>query len=77
MDAKQALGAVITLLGILLMLYAIAAGFQQGQIGTKEVKAMQTDAMAMIVGWFMVLLGPALWFGEAPAAVKPESSGGR
>ena len=77
MEAKQALGAAITLIGILLMLYAIAAGFQQGQIGNNETKSMATDAMAMIVGWFMVLLGPALWFGEAPAAVRPESSSGR
>ncbi|MEB3774725.1 MAG: hypothetical protein GSR86_07370 [Desulfurococcales archaeon] len=68
MEGKQALGAVITIIGLLLFLYVIAAGGQANAIGSKE--ALNTTALAAIIGWFMILIGPALWFGETPAVIK-------
>jgi len=67
-DSKQALGAALTILGLLLFLYVIVAGAQSGQIGSD--KAFQNDALAAVAGWFLILIGPALWFGETPASIK-------
>ncbi|GBF08855.1 hypothetical protein apy_05800 [Aeropyrum pernix] len=68
MEAKQAAGALLTVVGVLLILYAIYSGFVNETIGSTE--KFSADAAAMIVGWFAVLIGPALLFGETPAAVK-------
>lgn len=68
MDAKRALGALLTALGLLLLFYAIAVGAGDQVIGSKE--ELQGEAVAAIAGWFAILVGPALWFGEAPAVLK-------
>ncbi len=68
MDSKQAVGAIITILGLILFLYIIVDGAQKGAIGSKD--EVSTDALLTIVAWFMILGGPALWFGETPAAIK-------
>lgn len=74
MDAKKALGALITAVGLLLLLYALAGGAGDKAIGSKET--LQTEAIAAILGWFAVLVGPALWFGEAPAVIRKAAQGG-
>ncbi|MEB3779224.1 MAG: hypothetical protein GSR85_03225 [Desulfurococcales archaeon] len=68
MEARSAVGAVVTILGLIFMLYVLAKGASTGAIGSEE--AVNRDAALLILGWFMVLAGPALWFGEAPAKVR-------
>ena len=68
MDLKSATGAVITILGLILFLYIIVDGVQKGAIGSKD--EVSTDALLTILAWFMILGGPALWFGETPAIIK-------
>ena len=74
MTPREALGAVITILGLLLLLYGLAMGVVHGKIG--KAGEVSLDAGAVILGWFLLLIGPAVWFGETPATVKPESSTG-
>jgi len=73
MTPREALGAVITVLGILLLLYGLAMGAVNGKIG--EAHKISLDAGAVILGWFMLLIGPAVWFGETPATIRPEEAG--
>ena len=68
MDAKQAIGIILTALGLLLLLYSLAMGAGDGAIGSKE--QLQGESIAAIAGWFAILVGPALYFGEAPAVLK-------
>jgi len=68
--AVRALGLAITLIGVLLMLYSFAVGPFRGHIGSKE--AWTSDAISMIVGWYFIIVGPALYFGEAPAKIRKE-----
>jgi hypothetical protein len=65
-----AAGLALTLLGVLLFLYAIAEAVAQGHIGSRE--AWTPGAEAILVGWFLLLIGPALAFGETPASLKPK-----
>jgi len=67
--ASKPLGLAMTVLGILLFIYAMIAALSKGQIGSKD--AWTPDAIAILIGWFMLLIGPAIAFGEAPASVKP------
>ncbi len=67
--AVQALGAIITILGIIFLIYVFYQGAVHHAIGAKEEK-MTTDAWLAILGWFFILIGPALWVGETPVAVK-------
>ena len=68
MEGKQVIGAVLTIGGLLLMAYGVVSGLMNGSIGSKE--ALTSDAVAIVVGWFAILIGPALWLGETPAAVR-------
>ncbi|MCE4610402.1 MAG: hypothetical protein F7B17_00335 [Desulfurococcales archaeon] len=68
-EPKRMVGMALTVIGILLLLYAIASGLMNGQIGTKST-AIAPDVAAFIVGWFAILIGPALWLGEVPAAIR-------
>ena len=112
MKPTQALGAAVTVIGLILLIYALAVGAVNRAIGspiaaslyngtttvvthkvtitvdntttTTVVKAtltggvklessptwMDSRVWAAILGWFMVLTGPALWQGEVPAAIK-------
>ena len=109
MRPVQALGATLTILGLVLLGYALASGAFQGSIGdqlevttnpdvvrvvTKTVVgedkrtttytltlrggldlaesqfSFSFDAWAAFLGWFLVLIGPALWQGEVPAVFK-------
>ena len=67
--AVQALGAIITILGIIFLAYVFYVGAEHGMIGSTSPK-MTTDAWLALLGWFFVLIGPALWLGETPVAVK-------
>ncbi len=70
MDAKRGAGAVMTIAGMLLFLYALVAGALRGHIGSKA--AWTPDAVAVIVGWFLIMIGPALYFGSTPARILKE-----
>ncbi|MCE4603853.1 MAG: hypothetical protein F7B20_02665 [Aeropyrum sp.] len=73
MEPKQVVGLILTVVGILLLAYGIISGLQKGVIGSAE--GLTTDAASMIIGWFAILIGPALYFGEAPAAIRKKVGG--
>lgn len=70
--ASRALGLALTAVGVLLFIYAVVAALGKEHIGSKE--AWTPDAIAILVGWFLLLIGPAVAFGEAPVTVKPTAS---
>jgi hypothetical protein len=70
------------------MLYALASPFIYGKgcIGDcvakkPDERVWQPDAAAAILAWFLLIIGPAVAYGEAPVAlekiVKKERGGGR
>jgi hypothetical protein len=66
--AVKALGWLLIALGIIAFAYGFTEGALRGHIGSKT--AFTSDAAAIIVGWFSLLIGPALAFGETPVALK-------
>ncbi|MET1127962.1 MAG: hypothetical protein ABWW70_01420 [Thermoproteota archaeon] len=68
MEARRALGLVLTVLGLLLFIYGFVVGGLRGEIGSKEM--WTSDAASIIAGWFLLIVGPALYFGGAPTAVE-------
>lgn len=75
-DAKKIVGMGLTAIGVLLLAYGVLKGLTSmggegvALVGSKETADMQPDALAMIIGWFAILIGPALWFGETPTVIK-------
>lgn len=69
-NARKALGLALTGLGVLLFLYAAAVAVAKGHLGSRQ--AWTPDAVAVLVGWFLLMLGPAIAYGEAPASIKPQ-----
>jgi len=77
-DPKKIVGAALTIIGIILLAYGVFKGIAAptsvdenrgiNLIGSKQ--DLQADAIAVIVGWFAILIGPALWFGETPAVIR-------
>ena len=67
-QAVRALGYILMALGIILFIYAFAIGPSKGYLGSKE--SMTADTAALIVGWFSLLIGPALAFGETPVSIR-------
>jgi len=67
--AVQAIGAILTILGIIFLIYVFYYGATHGAIGSSQAK-MTTEAWLALLGWFFILVGPALWLGETPVAVK-------
>ncbi len=67
-QAVRALGAILTILGVVLLLYVFYAGATKGTIG--EPGTMSRDAWLALIGWFSMLIGPALWAGETPVSIK-------
>lgn len=59
---RKYLGMVLTVVGALLIAYAIVTGGVVGSI-TGAV------AYAATVGWLCVMIGPWLWYGEVPRTV--------
>jgi len=66
--AVKAIGAILTIGGLLILLYVFYIGATKGMIG--EPGQMSRDAWLAIIGWFAFLIGPALWAGETPVAIK-------
>jgi uncharacterized membrane protein len=74
-QAAKALGYTLVIIGIILLVYAFTIGALHGHMGTcanAKCTAHEWDASAYsaIIGWFLILIGPALIFGEAPELVK-------
>ncbi len=65
--ALRAVGAALTVVGLLLFAYAFAVGAQKGVIGSKD--QWTSDAVAVLVGWFLLMIGPALYFGKTPSSI--------
>lgn len=66
---KTLLGAAITILGILLFIYAFFyVMITKGAVGVKG--QITADPIIGIVGCLLILVGPALWFGEVPVNIK-------
>ncbi len=71
--AVKALGIIITLIGLALLVYAFYEGAVNGSIG--NAGETSKAAWAAIIGWFAILIGPALWEGETPVTIKKKLSG--
>jgi len=74
-QAAKALGYTLVIIGIVLLIYAFTIGALHGHMGAcanAKCTAREWDASAYsaIIGWFLILIGPALIFGEAPEIVK-------
>ncbi len=85
--ARAAVGAAITIIGLILLLWGLATGWSAKHIGTyATVKydntthklvvegkpaGLNKDSASVILGWFLVLIGPAIWFGEVPQILRP------
>ena len=74
--AVRALGYVLVIIGVILLIYTFAAGAFTGYIGGAcantncSTHAWDAASYSAIIGWFLILIGPALIFGEAPELVK-------
>ncbi|MCE4614193.1 MAG: hypothetical protein F7B60_01500 [Desulfurococcales archaeon] len=73
--AVKALGYTLVVIGVILLIYSFTVGWLNGHIGTcanAKCTAYNWDATSYsaIIGWFLILIGPALIFGEAPELVK-------
>jgi len=67
-SAVKALGAILTIIGLLLLLYVFYVGAKTGSIG--KPGEMSRDAWLALIGWFSFLIGPALWAGETPVTIR-------
>jgi hypothetical protein len=69
MPVKTLLGATITIIGLLLFIYAFFyVAITQGAVGVKG--QVTADPIIGAAGFLMILIGPALWFGEVPVNIK-------
>ena len=69
MGAKESLGLAITVLAIAILLYELLyVSPTTGGIGVRG--AVTTDAVLVSAGFLLILIGPWLWLGEVPVAVK-------
>lgn len=68
MKTKEMIGIVLTGIGLLLYLYAIVVGGMKGSIGVRG--KVEADAIIISLGMYAILIGPALWLGEVPVAIK-------
>ena len=63
----RAVGAVLTMIGLALFAYALGMGLVNGRIGS--AKQWTPDALAVLAGWFLLMIGPALYFGKTPSRI--------
>ena len=69
MKVKEGIGLFITIIAIVLILYELFyINLTCGGIGIKG--KVSTDAILISAGFLLILLGPWLWLGEVPVAVK-------
>ena len=73
-SAREILGVIVTALGLGLLAYAFIVGAYYHEIGAG--RTITPDAWAAILGWFLVIIGPAIWFGETPASIKEKAGKG-
>ena len=67
--AKQVLGIVITLTALALLFYELFyVNVVFGKIGVEGTVSI--DAILLTAGFLVILIGPWLWLGEVPAAIK-------
>ncbi len=66
--AVKAVGAVLTIAGLLALLYVFYVGATTGSIG--KPGEMSREAWLALFGWFAFIIGPALWAGETPVSIK-------
>lgn len=66
---KEMLGAIITIVAIILIFYELLyVNLTRGSIGVKGT--VTTDSILMASGFLLILIGPWLWLGEVPVAIK-------
>jgi len=66
---KTILGAALTILGLLLFVYAFFyVALTKDAVGVKG--QVTADPIIGTVGFLLILAGPALWFGEVPVNIK-------
>jgi len=66
---KETLGVIISVIAIVLILYELLyVNLMAGSIGVKG--AITNDAILISLGFLLILIGPWLWLGEVPVAVK-------
>ncbi|MEM2006300.1 MAG: hypothetical protein QXG17_03330 [Sulfolobales archaeon] len=69
MKPKETLGVIISVIAIVLILYELLyVNLTAGSIGVKG--AITNDAILISLGFLLILIGPWLWLGEVPVAVK-------
>ncbi|MEM2307925.1 MAG: hypothetical protein QW266_03290 [Sulfolobales archaeon] len=69
MKPKETLGVIISVIAIILILYELLyVNLMAGSIGVKG--AITNDAILISLGFLLILIGPWLWLGEVPVAVK-------
>jgi hypothetical protein len=68
MKTKEVIGMLLTVLGVLLYIYVIVDGAMKGGIGVRG--RVELTPILMAIGMYAILVGPALWFGEIPTAIK-------
>ena len=69
MRAREGIGLVITTVAILLMLYELFyVNLTRGGIGVRG--QVTTDAVLICTGFLLILIGPWLWLGEVPVAIR-------
>ncbi len=79
-DPKKIVGMALTVIGLLLLAFGVIKGIASPSdvdenkginlIGTNKTNDLKLDALAVIIGWLAILIGPALWFGETPTVIR-------
>lgn len=68
MKTKELIGLILTALGLLLYIYAVVDGSMKGGIGVRG--RVELTPILIALGMYAILIGPALWLGEVPIAIK-------
>lgn len=69
MRAKEAVGCLLTVLALVLLLYELFyVNLTRGYVGVKG--EVSVDTLLLAAGWLLILVGPWLWFGEVPVAIR-------
>jgi len=69
LKAKEGLGVAITIISVLLLLYELFyVNLTRGGIGARG--QVSTDSILISAGFLLILVGPWLWLGEVPVAVR-------
>jgi len=69
-SARKAFGLALTVLGIVLILAALAAPLIEGKKYIGDKKVWKWDNASIILAWFLIIIGPAIAYGERPVALE-------